>query len=128
MFEGFSKFFKELDRRIKVTIIGMGIHNWSQRLTNQYKQLYAKGLGATAVELGLLNSIGSAVSSTFSLPLGWVAEKYGVKKVMLFTLLCAFISATIYALAGNWLILIPAVILAGFSVRMMPLTDIIFIT
>lgn len=108
--------------------MGMGIHNWSQRITNQYKQLYAKGLGATAVELGVLNSIGSAVSSTFSLPLGWVAEKYGVKKVMLFSLVCAFISATIYALAGNWLILIPAVILAGFSVRMMPLTDIIFIT
>ena len=115
MFGSFFKFFKELDRRIKVTITGMGIYNWSQRLANQYKQLYAKSLGATAVELGLLNSIGSAVSTIFSLPLGWVVEKYSVKQVILFTLVCTCISATIYAVSGNWLMLIPAFIISGMN-------------
>jgi MFS family permease len=126
MLTGFFKFFKELDRRVKVTLAGTGIHSWSQRLSGQYKQLYAQDLGADPVELGVLNSVGSALSSVVSVPLGWLAEKYGVKKVMLLALGFGFVSATIYALAGSWWMLIPAVILAGM-VRIMPLTDVIFI-
>lgn len=102
MLTGVVKFFKELDRRVKVTLVGTGIHNWSQRLSGQYNQLYARDLGADPVELGVLNSIGSALSSVVSVPLGWLAEKYGVKKVMLLALGFGLISATIYALAGTW--------------------------
>ena len=125
MLTGFVKFFKELDRRVKLIIAGTGIHNWSQRLSGQYNQLYAQDLGADPVELGVLNSVGSALSSVVSVPLGWLAERYGAKKVMLLALGFGLISATIYALAGTWWMLIPAVILAGM-VRIMPLTDLIF--
>lgn len=128
MFERLSRFFKELDRRVKVAIVGTGIQNWSQQLTMQYNQLYAGDLGASAVELGLLNSIGAAVSSVVSFPLGWAAERYTVRKVMLLGIALAAISAIIFALAGNWWMLIPAFILGGRVARIMPLTDIIFIT
>lgn len=123
-----SSFFRELDRRVKVAIVGTGIQNWSQQLTMQYNQLYAGDLGASAVELGLLNSVGAAVSSIASFPLGWAAERYTVRKVMLLGIACASLSAIIFALAGNWWMLIPAFILGGRLVRIMPLTDIIFIT
>lgn len=128
MLEGFFKFLKELDRRVKVTIAGAGIHNWSQSLIKQYNPLYARALGANPVELGLLNSIGSAARSIVGVPLGWAAEKYSIKKVMVLGLACTFIVATIYALAGNWWILIPAIILGGITTTIFPFTDIILIS
>jgi len=103
------------------------MQNWSQQLNTQYNQLYARDLGAEYVELGLLNSITAAINSIVSVPIGWATEKYAVKKVMLFGLACAAVSATIFALAGNWWVLILAFTIGGM-VRIMPLTDIIFIT
>lgn len=127
MLERFFRFLKELYRRVKVTIAGIGVQGWSQRFSMQYNQLYAGALGADAVQLGFLSSVGAAASSIVSVPQGWAAEKYGVKNVMLLGLACAFLSATVYALAGNWWILIPAVSLISIS-RLNPLPDIIFIT
>jgi len=80
VFENTLKFLKELDGRVKVAITGTGIQNWSQSLSSQYNQLYARDLGAGYVEIGSLNSVGAAVTSIVSVPLGWVAEKYSVKK------------------------------------------------
>ncbi|MFB0523134.1 MAG: MFS transporter, partial [Candidatus Bathyarchaeia archaeon] len=128
MLGGFLKFFKGLDGRVKVAIAGIGIQNWGQRLSMQYNQLYAMDLGADAVALGLLNSIGAAVSSIVSVPLGLATEKYTVKRIMLLGLALTAISATIFILAGDWWILIPAFIMGGRLIRIMPLTDIIFIT
>lgn len=126
--EAFSKVFKELDGRVKVAIAGTGIQNWGQQLTAQYSQLYATDLGADAVDLGLLNSIAAAFSSIMSVPLGWAAEKYTVRKVMLLGFALAALSAAISALAGTWLMLIPAFLIGARLARIMPLTDIVFIT
>lgn len=129
MLDRFYKFFRELDRRVKVTIVGTGIHNWSQSFSGQYNQLYARDLGAEYVEIGLLNGFGAAISSIVSFPLGWVAEKYSIKSVMLFGLVCAIVSSIVYALAGDWWILIPAIILGSMTMRIInPLTDVIFVT
>jgi FSR family fosmidomycin resistance protein-like MFS transporter len=126
VFEEFRTFFREMDQRVKVTIAGIGIQNWSQSLTGQYNTLYARDLGANPVALGVLNSINTAVSSIVSVPVGWATERYSMKKVMLLGLSCVFISVVIYALAGNWWLLIPAIIL-GILVRLSPLTDIILV-
>ncbi len=128
MFERFFRFFKELDGRVKVVIASTGIQNWGQRLSEQYSQLYAQDLGADAVELGFLSSVAAAVGSIASIPTGWAAENYTVKKVMLSGFACLAISATIFALSGNWLMLIPAFILGQGLFRIMALTDIIFIS
>jgi len=129
LLENFREFFKGLDKRVKVTIAGSGIQNWSQSLASQYNQLYAEGLGAGYVEIGALNSIGAAITSIVSVPLGWAVERYGVKMVILLGLACSILSASIYALAGGWWILIPAIILSSISMRIInPLTDVIFIS
>jgi MFS family permease len=107
---------------------GTGIQNWGQQLTAQYTQLYATGLGADPVDLGLLNSIAAAFSSIMSVPLGWAAEKYTVRRVMLLGFALAALSAGISASAGSWLMLIPAFLIGARLVRIMPLTDIVFIS
>lgn len=129
LFEKFFAFFKGLNRRVKVAIVGSGIQNWSQSLSRQYNQLYANNLGAGYVEIGSLNSIGTAISSIISVPLGWAVERYGVKRIILLGLGCSIISSSIYYLAGGWWILIPAIILSSISGRIInPLTDVIFVS
>jgi MFS family permease len=118
----------ELDSRVKVTIAGTGIHTWGQQLTTQYNQLYAMDLKADAFELGILNSVTAAISSISSVPLGWAAEKYSVKKVMLLGFALSIISSVTFALSSNWLMLIPAFVMGSKLIRIMPLTDIIFIS
>ena len=117
-----------LDERVRAAIVGTGVHSWGQRLTSQYNLLYAAGLGASAVELGLLNSIAGAVGSLASVPLGWATERYSVRRVLLLGYALGALASLIYAAAGAWWMLIPAFILGGRLVRIMPLTDIIFIS
>jgi MFS family permease len=117
-----------LDERVRAAIVGTGVHSWGQRLTSQYNLLYAAGLGASAVELGLLNSIAGAVGALASVPLGWATERYSVRRVLLLGYAFGAVASLIYAVAGAWWMLIPAFILGGRLVRIMPLTDIIFIS
>jgi MFS family permease len=124
----FSTYIYNLDKRIKATIIGTGVHSWGQRLTSQYNLLYAADLGANAVQLGLLSSIAGAVSSLASVPIGWVTERYSVRRVLLLGYALGAIASIIYSIAGNWWMIIPAFILGGRLVRIMPLTDIIFVS
>ena len=117
-----------LDERVKAAIVGTGVHSWGLRLTAQYNLLYAAGLGASAVELGLLNSIAGAVGSLASVPLGWATERYSVRRVLLLGYALGAVASLIYAVAGAWWMLIPAFILGGRLVRVMPLTDILLVS
>ena len=119
----YFSFIRELSSKVKITIVGTGIHTWGQRLTDQYNQLYAMDLGANALELGLLNSIAAAVSLVVSIPLGWATERYSVKRVMLLGFIFAALASILFALAGHWWILIPAFIIGKKMIRIMPLDN-----
>ncbi len=128
MFEGFFNFLRNLDRRFKVMLGAIGLYNWTRSLPVQYDQLYVTTLGANPLELGLLNSVAGTVNSLISAPMGWLADKYGVKKVIAFGLILSTVASAIYGLAVNWWMLIPAIILTQIGMSMIiPLTDIIFI-
>ncbi len=104
------------------------LNSWVRRLPMQYEQLYTTALGANPVELGSLNSLGSVVNSFISVPMGWIVDKYGVKKVIAFGLALSAIVSVIYGLAVNWWMLIPAIILTQITQRMLnPLADVIFV-
>ena len=128
MFEAISTFFRELDRRINVLFLFLGIHTWHRNLPIQYNQLYATSLGANPIELGSLESIGSIASSLISMPSGWIADRYSVKKVILIGLALTAVVSAIYGLAYNWWTLIPAIVLSGACMRLvMPYVDVLFI-
>ena len=128
MFEATIKFFKELDQRFKVVVGAFAVNGWVRGLSIQYQQLYTTALGANPVELGTLNSIGSAVSAVVSAPMGWLVDKYGMKKIIALGLALSAAVAGIYGFAVNWWLLIPAIILAQIAMRgLNPLADAIFV-
>jgi len=123
-----SEFLKGMDKRFKTMLVAVGLYNWIGSLPSQYNQLYATALGANMVELGSLNGIGGIVNSIISAPTGRFIDKYGVKKVIILGLVLSAIASGIYGCAVNWWMLIPAMILAQISMRLIvPLTDIIFV-
>jgi MFS family permease len=129
LFESLLKFFQELDRRIKILFTFIGIHQTHRQLTLPYNQLYATALGADPVELGTLTSIRSVVSSLVAIPSGWIADRYGPKRVLLLGLITTVAIAAIYSVAGNWWMLVPGLILYGLGQGLiLPYVDMLFIT
>jgi MFS family permease len=128
VFESAVTFFRNIDRRIRVLFVFLGIHLWHRDLPSQYNQLYATALGANPVELGSLDSMGSIASSLISVPSGLIADRFGAKKVILIGLAMSAAVSALYSLASNWWILIPAIILYGVCQRLvMPYVDVLFI-
>ena len=113
-----SDFLKGFDRRLKVLFVAIGLQNWSTSLPSQYNQLYATSLGANPIELGSLNSIGSLVNSIISAPIGWVIDRYGVKRMLLLGMALSAIVSSVYGCAFNWWMLIPAIILTQIGMRL----------
>jgi len=106
----------------------IGLYNWTRSLPAQYDQLYVNALGADPLQLGSLNSIAGGANAVIAAPMGWLADKYGVKKVITIGLILSITGSAIYLLALNWLTLIPGIILIQIGMHLIiPLTDIIFI-
>jgi MFS family permease len=113
-------FFRRQHRVFKVNIIRNLISKFSIGLTQQYQSIYVSTLGAGAVELGLVSSIGGVVSTRFMLPVGWLADKYGIRKTLfsgLFVMLLSFIT---FGLAQSWYIggIAMGLFTLGFSLMM----------
>jgi MFS family permease len=87
-------------------------------LTSQYNAIYATGLGADAVQLGSLSSIGSALSALISAPVGWLMDRRGIKRFYLLAIALSAGGALLYALSNDWRILVIAAILASISTRL----------
>jgi DHA1 family multidrug resistance protein-like MFS transporter len=78
--------------------------------------IYIKNnLNASMTELGFVLSLSCAVGAAMQITCGYLSDKYGRKRLhALGTLLAAF-PPLMYALANNWVDLIPWVMLSGFA-------------
>ena len=74
-----------------------------------------KSLNASMTELGFVSSLSYAVAAAIQIPSGFLSDKYGRKRLhALGTLLAAF-PPLMYALANNWIDLVPWIMLSGFA-------------
>jgi MFS family permease len=87
-------------------------------LTNQYSAIYAVGLGADSVQLGSLSSVGSAISTLISTPVGWLVDRLGIRPFFLLAIVISAGGVLLYAVARDWRVLIAAAILASISGRL----------
>ncbi|MFP3952005.1 MAG: MFS transporter [Candidatus Bathyarchaeia archaeon] len=75
---------------------------------SQYYLLYMSGLGANPAELGFLRSLGLISTSLTSVPAGWLCDRYSVKRILIAGLILHLIVSINFALANNWVWLLPA--------------------
>jgi MFS family permease len=95
-------FIRRQHRAFKVNIARNLVSKFSIGLTHQYQSIYVATLGAGAVELGLVSSVGGIANTIFMLPVGWLADRYGIRKTLLSGLGIMLLSFLTFGLAQNW--------------------------
>lgn len=94
-----------------------------------YLQLYLGALGANSQQIGYLNSAGKIASAAFGLPLGWISDRFSLKKVIITGLILSVIAATAFALSTSWAQAIPAMMVNTIATTLVGMfMNIFFVT
>ena len=107
-------FLKGMPSNLRVMVVRTSIANFVSNV-NPYNSLYIMALGATGTQLGLLNSVGLALSSIFALLTGCISDRADRKAVYLASALIGLLVPIIYGAAWSWIWLIIAFIISGIS-------------
>jgi MFS family permease len=111
-------FLKRQPRDWSVTVARTSIDRFVYQMVFPYLSLYIVALGATATQLGIVNSIGMIIAGIFGPLTGWFIDRTGPKRVYLVGIGFLAICYLTYAIAHDWTITIIAMIAywMGFSV------------
>ena len=101
----------------KLMLARRTLHGLAVGLTTQYSSIYATLLGASAVQLGSLQSAGNAVGALAALPAGWSIDYYSLKNVFLMGSAMLAASSILYVVAPDWTWLYAAVIIYYLGTR-----------
>ncbi len=97
------EFIRRQHRVFKVNIARNLVSNFSIGLTQQYQSIYVSALGAGPVELGLVSSVGGIASTLFTVPMGWLADRYGIRRMLMSGMAVVLLSFVTFGLARSWL-------------------------
>ncbi len=113
-------FLKRQPRDWKVTVARTSLERFIYQMLFPYLSLYIVALGATATQLGLVNSLGMIIAGIVGPLTGWFIDRIGPKKIYLAGIGLLAISYLTYALSQSWTMTILAMIAywLGFSVSL----------
>lgn len=114
---GFS-FIKRQHRDWKITVARTSLDRFTYQMVFPYLSIYIIALGATATQLGLVNSVGMAIAGIIGPLTGWFIDRIGPKKIYLIGISMLAISCLTYGVAQSWTITVIAMVAywSGFSV------------
>lgn len=115
MIERLVNFIKRQERPFKVNMVRASFQYFLTCLTQQYQPIYIVGLGADPLRLGFVAGIGGVAGAGISMPTGWLADRYGIRKMFLLGLPLVALGSLIFALSPNWLMTIPALFITLLS-------------
>jgi len=101
----------------RVMLARRALHGIGSSLSVQYGSIYATLLGADAVQLGSLGSVGNAIGALASIPAGWFIDYYSLKKVFLLGTVMMVASRALYFVAPHWAWLYAGTILYYLGMR-----------
>jgi len=110
-------FVNRQQRDWKVTVARTSLDKFAYQMVFPYLSIYIVALGATATQLGLVNSIGMIIAGVISPLIGWFIDRNGPKKIYLFGISMIAVSYFTYGMASSWAVTIIAMIAywLGFS-------------
>ncbi len=109
--QGVREFFD--NRNIVIIMVTQTLSMFLAWLWWPYKSLFILELGATNEILGLLVMVETLGGMFFQIPGGVLADRYGRKRVIIASAILGFGSPLIYLFAGDWIQLVPAMLLAS---------------
>jgi MFS family permease len=110
-------FLKRQQRDWKITVARTSMDRLAYQMIFPYLSIYIVALGASATQLGMVNSIGMVIAGLFGPFTGWFVDRVGPKRIYMVGISLMSISYLSYALAQNWLFTIIAMVAywLGFS-------------
>jgi MFS family permease len=109
--------WRRQNRNWRVVSFRSMLHRFFQRLTMDYNSIYITGLGASPVQLGLVNSFAHIAASLISAPFGWLQDKYSLRKLFLVGVSFSLLMTAFYAFATSWVMIIPAMIISNIAMN-----------
>jgi MFS family permease len=109
--QGVREFFG--NRNIVIIMVTQTLSMFLAWLWWPYKSLFILKLGATNEILGLLVMVETLGGMFFQIPGGVLADRYGRKRIIIASAILGFGSPLIYLFAGDWIQLVPAMLLAS---------------
>lgn len=94
----------------KVSAVRTSSFRFFYQMLLPYLSIYTLALGATATQLGLINSIGMGVAGLLAPFTGWLIDRIGMKGIYLVGIAFLSVSWAIYGLAQSWPIIILAML------------------
>jgi MFS family permease len=95
-------FFRRQKRPYRVNMAKNVVQNFSLGLTQQYQSIYISELGAGPLELGYVSGIGGVAATLVTVPAGWMADRYGIRRMLLVAIALNVVGYSIFGLAGSW--------------------------
>ncbi len=111
-------FVRRQHRDWTVTVVRTSLDRLAYQMVFPYLSIYIIALGATATQLGLVNSLGMLVAGVAGPFTGWLIDRHGPRSFYLAGIALLAVAYLTYALAQSW----PVTILAmmawwlGFSI------------
>ena len=118
LFSEAAVFLKKQQWDWKITVVRTSLDRFAYQIVFPYLSIYIITLGATATQLGLVNSLGMIAAGIISPLTGWFIDRSGPKRIYLLGIGFLAISYLTYAIAQSWLITVLAMVAywLGFSV------------
>ncbi|MBI4186895.1 MAG: MFS transporter [Chloroflexi bacterium] len=102
----------------KLTAARNSLDRFYYQMVFPFQSIYTIGLGASATQLGIVNSVGMGVGSLLAPFTGWLIDRMSVKKIYLAGVSLFALSYLIYSVAQSWTVIIIAMIVywLGYNV------------
>jgi len=103
-------FLRRQQRNWKVTVARTSLRTLIYKTVFPYQSVYTMGLGATATQLGIVNTVGMGIAGLLSPFTGWLIDRIGTKTIYLIGIGLLAVSYLTYGMAQNWTIIIVAMV------------------
>jgi len=103
-------FLRRQQRDWKITVVRSSAERFVYQLIFPYLSIYTVALGASATQLGIVNSVGMGIAGLLSPLSGLLIDRIGNKTIYLIGIVLLVLSYLIYGAAQSWTIIIIAMI------------------
>jgi len=103
-------FLRRQQRDWKITVVRTSLRTFVYKMVFPYQSIYVVALGATATQLGIVNTAGMGIAGLLSPLAGWLIDRIGNKAIYLIGIGLLAISYLTYGVARSWTIIIIAMV------------------